>query len=349
MSDSIPKTQIAAVFDKHDGPIEIREIPVPEIGDNDILVKIHYSGVCHTDLHAWKGDFPIKAKNPPLVGGHEGAGEVVKIGRDVKNFKVGDRAGIKWLNGSCLTCEQCRQGHENTCSVTKLSGLTHDGTFQQYAAVKATEATPIPKDIELAKAAPILCAGLTVYRALKEANVQAGQFIAIPGAGGGLGSFAIQYATAMGLRVVAIDHGSKEEHCKKLGAEVFIDAFKEDLVDQVVKYTDGGPQGVLCIAAQPKTMSQATDYVRTQGTVVLIALPKDGYCNINVFWAVVKCITVKGSYVGCRQDAIEALDFLRRGKIDVPIEVLPLKELPNVFDKMDKGELKGRVVLDLTK
>uniref|UniRef100_A0A1I7SHF4 PKS_ER domain-containing protein n=1 Tax=Bursaphelenchus xylophilus TaxID=6326 RepID=A0A1I7SHF4_BURXY len=222
----VPEKQIACVFDKHNGPIEVREIPVPEVGNNDVLVKILYSGVCHTDLHAWKGDFPIPAKEPPLVGGHEGAGIVVKIGANVKNFKVGDRAGIKWLNGSCLVCEQCRKGKENTCSVTKLSGLTHDGSFQQFAVVKATEATPIPEDLDLAKAAPILCAGVTVYKALKESNAKPGQFIAIPGAGGGLGSFAIQYANSMGLRVVAIDHPSKKEHCLSLGAEVFLDAFQ---------------------------------------------------------------------------------------------------------------------------
>jgi propanol-preferring alcohol dehydrogenase len=349
-TEEIPKMQKAAVFDEVGGPINIKEIPVPECGPDDILVKIKYSGVCHTDLHVWLGDFPVETKGP-LVGGHEGAGVVVKAGSNVTNFKVGDYAGIKWINSTCLACEQCKRGFETTCSKAVNSGLGVNGTFQQYCIGKATEAASLPKDIDLAKAAPILCAGVTVYKALRESNVYSGQIVAITGAGGGLGSLAIQYAKAMGLRVLAIDMAEKEEHCKKLGAEFFVDPIKagDNLVKIIQDLTNGGPHAVINIATSDKPIAQACEYVRTKGTVVLVSLPKDGKVNADVFWMVFRALTVKGSYVGSRQDADEAIDFLKRGLIDFPYEILPLESLPSVYDRMRKGTISGRVVLDLWK
>jgi propanol-preferring alcohol dehydrogenase len=217
---SIPETQWAQVAEKIGGPLFYKQIPVPKPGPVQILVKVSHSGVCHTDLHAMMGHWPIPVKMP-LVGGHEGAGVVVAKGSLVKDFEIGDHAGIKWLNGSCSECEFCRQSHTPQCADAQLSGYTVDGTFQQYAVGKATHASKIPKDIPLAAAAPILCAGITVYKGLKESGVRAGQTVAIVGAGGGLGSLAQQYAKAMGLRVVAIDGGDeKRAMCEQLGTEV---------------------------------------------------------------------------------------------------------------------------------
>ena len=173
------------------------------------MIHVKYSGVCHTDLHAWKGDWPLATKLP-LVGGHEGAGVVVGMGENVKGWKIGDFAGIKWLNGSCMSCEFCQQGAEPNCGEADLSGYTHDGSFEQYATADAVQAAKIPAGTDLANVAPILCAGVTVYKALKTADLAAGQWVAISGAGGGLGSLAVQYARAMGLRVVAIDGGDEK-------------------------------------------------------------------------------------------------------------------------------------------
>ncbi|CAI4692534.1 ADM_collapsed_G0042540.mRNA.1.CDS.1 [Saccharomyces cerevisiae] len=214
---AIPKTQKGVIFYENKGKLHYKDIPVPEPKPNEILINVKYSGVCHTDLHAWHGDWPLPVKLP-LVGGHEGAGVVVKLGSNVKGWKVGDLAGIKWLNGSCMTCEFCESGHESNCPDADLSGYTHDGSFQQFATADAIQAAKIQQGTDLAEVAPILCAGVTVYKALKEADLKAGDWVAISGAAGGLGSLAVQYATAMGYRVLGIDAGEeKEKLFKKLG------------------------------------------------------------------------------------------------------------------------------------
>jgi propanol-preferring alcohol dehydrogenase len=220
MSPNIPDMQWAQVIEQKGGPPVYKEIPVPKPGPDEVLIKVRYSGVCHTDLHAMKGDWPLPLKQP-LVGGHEGAGIVVAKGELAKGIEIGDHAGIKWLNGSCLACEFCKTSDEPLCPDAELSGYTVDGTFQQYAIGKAAHVSKLPKEVALDAVAPILCAGVTVYKGLKESGAKPGQTVAIVGAGGGLGSLAQQYAKAMGLRVIAIDGGDeKRGMCEQLGAEV---------------------------------------------------------------------------------------------------------------------------------
>lgn len=220
MSPTIPDKQWAQVIEKKGGPPVYKQIPVPKPGPDEVLVQIKYSGVCHTDMHAMNGDWPLPLKLP-LVGGHEGAGVVVSKGELAKGVEVGDHAGIKWLNGSCLSCEFCKTADEPLCAEPQLSGYTVDGTFQQYAIGKAAHVSKLPKDVPLDAVAPILCAGITVYKGLKESGARPGQMVAIVGAGGGLGSLAQQYAKAMGLRVVGVDGGDeKRAMCEKLGSEV---------------------------------------------------------------------------------------------------------------------------------
>lgn len=217
---TLPETQWAQVVEKKGGPPIYKQIPVPKPGPDEVLVNIKYSGVCHTDLHAMKGDWPLPLKMP-LVGGHEGAGIVVAKGDMASGIEIGDHAGIKWLNGSCLACEFCKTADEPLCAEQKLSGYTVDGTFQQYAIGKAAHVIKLPKDVAFDAIAPILCAGITVYKGLKESGARPGQTVAIVGAGGGLGSLAQQYAKAMGLRVIAIDGGDeKRAMCEQLGSEV---------------------------------------------------------------------------------------------------------------------------------
>ncbi|KAF6010808.1 alcohol dehydrogenase [Brettanomyces bruxellensis] len=347
---TIPKTQKAMVFYKNGGPLKYEDIPVPKPKPSEILINVRYSGVCHTDLHAWKGDWPLPTKLP-LVGGHEGAGVVVACGSEVKNFKVGDYAGIKWLNGSCMGCEYCMQGAEPNCPKADLSGYTHDGSFQQYATADAVQAAHIPQGTDLAAAAPILCAGVTVYKALKTADLRPGQWVAISGAGGGLGSLAVQYAKAMGLRVVGIDGGSeKKELATKLGAEEFIDFTQvSDVVKEMQNVTNGGPHGVINVSVSPRAMSQSVEYVRTLGKVVLVGLPADAVVQTKVFDHVIKSIQIRGSYVGNREDTAEALDFFERGLVHSPIKVVGLSDLPKVFSLMEKGKIAGRYVLDTSK
>lgn len=347
---SIPKIQKAVVFDTNGGPLVYKDIEVPKPKPTEILIHVKYSGVCHTDLHAWKGDWPLATKLP-LVGGHEGAGVVVAKGEQVKNFEVGDLAGIKWLNGSCMSCEFCEEGFESNCAKADLSGYTHDGSFQQYATADAVQAARIPKGTDLAEVAPILCAGVTVYKALKTANLRAGKWVCISGAGGGLGTLAIQYGKAMGLQVLAIDGGEdKGKLCKSLGADAFVDFTKsKDMVKDIQEITKGGPHGVINVSVSEKAISQSCDYVRPCGTVVLVGLPAGAVCKSQVFSHVVKSISIKGSYVGNRADTSEAIEFFARKKVKSPIKVVGLSELPRIYEEMEKGAILGKYVVDTDK
>ena len=263
-----------------------KKIPVPKPGPDDVLVAVKYSGVCHTDLHAMNGDWPLPTKMP-LVGGHEGAGVVVARGDLVKDVELGEHVGIKWLNGSCNSCSYCRQAEEPLCPKPQLSGYTVDGSFQQYAVAKAVHVARIPKDVNLEAISPILCAGLTVYKALKESQARPGQTVAVVGAGGGLGSLALQYAKAMGLHVVAIDGGEeKRKMCMELGASVYVDfGATKDLVQDVKNTTEDGfgPHAVIVLAASERPFQQATEYVRSRGTVACVGLPANAYLKAPVF------------------------------------------------------------------
>ncbi|KAK3304388.1 dehydrogenase-like protein [Chaetomium strumarium] len=348
----IPSEQWAQVVEKSGGPVVYKKIPVQKPGPDEVLVNVKYSGVCHTDLHAMMGDWPLATKLP-LVGGHEGAGVVVAKGELVTDIEVGDYAGIKWLNGSCLACSFCMQADEPLCPHALLSGYTVDGSFQQYAIAKAAHVARIPKDVDLEAVAPVLCAGITVYKGLKESGARPGQWVAIVGAGGGLGSMAIQYAKAMGMHVIGIDGGEeKRQSCKTLGAAAYVDFMtSKDLVSEVKAATpDGlGPHAVLLLAVSEKPFQQATEYVRSRGSVICIGLPAKAFLKAPVFDTVIRMISIKGSYVGNRQDTQEALDFFQRGLVKVPFKTVGLSELQNVYDLMKAGKIVGRYVVDTSR
>ncbi|GAA5978848.1 hypothetical protein JCM11641_003585 [Rhodosporidiobolus odoratus] len=351
----IPQEATAVVFKEQNGPILIdkkHKVTQPkDLKPGEVLVKIAYSGVCHTDLHAWKGDWPA-APTLPLVGGHEGAGHVVAIAEGTNTtVKVGDAVGIKWLADSCLNCDVCREGQEATCTLAQMHGYTVDGSFQQYAVSYARHLTPIPDGLDLAIAAPILCAGVTVWKAIKQSNTKAGDYVVISGAGGGLGSLAVQYATAIGLRVVGIDSGEEK---KKLlctyGVDDFIDfrahSGPGELIAEVKRVCGGlGPHAAIIAAAGGAAYNEALEYIRPHGTLVAVGLPPDTYIKANVFWTVFKALRIVGSYVGNRQDAIEALDFAVRGKVKPQIVVEPIDNVESVYHRMENGQISGRIVL----
>ncbi|KAM0421401.1 hypothetical protein ACHAPT_010755 [Fusarium lateritium] len=347
----IPKEQWAQVLEQVGGPVQYKQIPVPKPASDEVLINIKYSGVCHTDLHAVNGDWPLQSKMP-LVGGHEGAGVVVARGELVNDIEIGDHVGIKWLHGSCMSCEQCRQSNESLCSTASLSGYTVDGSFQQYAVGKAAHVARIPKDCDLAAVAPILCAGLTVYKALKSSGARPGQHVAIAGAGGGLGVFAIQYAKAMGLHVTALDGGEeKRKVCLELGADTFVDfRTSKDTVADIRNASGGsGPDAVLLLAASEKPFQEASQYVKSKGTIVCVGLPANAFVKAPVFDTVVREINIKGSYVGNRQDTAEAIEFFRQGFIKAPFKIVGLSELQSVYDLMQKGGIAGRYVVDTSR
>ncbi|THU82034.1 GroES-like protein [Dendrothele bispora CBS 962.96] len=354
---NIPKTQKAAVVEKTGAPLQIRnDWPVKQQKDlapGECLVKLDCSGACHTDLHAAIGDWPVPPVTP-LIGGHEGVGIIVAIGDNTSNspVKLGDRVGIKWLADSCLNCEHCRKGREQNCPHAKLSGYTVDGTFQEYVVSYVNHVTPIPEGFPSDAAASILCAGVTVYRAIKYSQTNPGDWIVLPGAGGGLGHLSVQYARVCGLRVIAIDTGAEKKNlCLKLGAEKFID-FKEskDIVADVRNATGGeGAHAAVVTSSAPGGYTQATEYLRSGGTLMCVGLPGDSKLVTSIFFTVFKSLNILGSYVGNRQDAREALDIAARGDVKVHFSVKPLAELKSVYDGMHHGTVAGRIVLDMTK
>jgi len=353
MAANVPKKQMAQVIEKTGGPVQFKEIDVQQPGPDEVLINIKYSGVCHTDLHAVNGDWPLPTKLP-LVGGHEGAGVVVAKGDLVEDIEIGEHAGVKWINGTCLACDFCQQADEPLCSKALLSGYTVDGSFQQYCIAKAAHVARLHKDIPLDAVAPVLCAGITVYKGLKESGAKPGQTVAIVGAGGGLGSLAQQYAKAMGLRTIAIDSGDeKKKMCmEQLGSYAFVDFAKSNnVVKEVQEATEDGlgPHAVILVAVNEKPFQQAAEYVRPRGSVVCIGLPAGAYLKAPVFESVIKMVTIKGSYVGNRKDTAEALEFYRRGVIKAPFKVVGLSELQKVYDLMHQGQIAGRYVLDTSK
>ncbi|KIY64550.1 GroES-like protein [Cylindrobasidium torrendii FP15055 ss-10] len=351
---TIPKTQTVALVEKSGGTVAIKnDWPVTQqnqLKPGECLVKIQATGCCHTDLHAALGDWPLKAKSP-LIGGHEGVGIIVAIGDNtISDRKVGDRVGIKWLADSCLNCEQCRNGREQNCPDAKLSGFTVDGTFSEYCVSFCNHVSPIPEGFSSAEAASILCAGVTVYRAIKYSQTQHGDWIVLPGAGGGLGHLAVQYAKVRGLRVIAIDSGEeKKKLCLDLGADAWID-FKEtkDIVAAVKAATGGeGAHSAIVTTAHPSGYTQAVDYLRGGGTLMAVGLPGEAKLEASIFFTVFKSISILGSYVGNRQDAYEALDIAARGQVKVHYVCKRLPELKATYEGLKEGTVAGRVVFDL--
>ncbi|CAD6197453.1 unnamed protein product [Caenorhabditis auriculariae] len=249
-----------------------------------------------------------------------------------------------------MSCEFCKSGCEPCCPHLQSYGFDRDGTFQEYVVVRGVDAARIAPATDMAQAAPILCGGVTVYKALKEAKLQAGQIVAVTGAGGGLGSLAIQYAKAMGLRVFAIDHDNKKEHCLELGAEWFLDGFQDGqkIVKDVREITNGGPHGVVSLAVAKAPMEQAMEYIRKNGTVVYVGLPKDSKVTFDTAPFIFNANKIVGSIVGNRLDVDEALEFVSRGVVKVPLELIKLEDVERIYREMLDGTIKSRAVIDFS-
>ncbi|OSM96135.1 zinc-dependent alcohol dehydrogenase [Lonsdalea populi] len=334
----------AAVAKAFGQPLVIEQVPVPEVGPGQILVKIAATGVCHTDLHAVEGDWPVKP-NPPFIPGHEGVGHVVKIGAGVTHLKEGDRVGVPWLYSACGHCDYCLDGWETLCEKQQNSGYSVNGSFAEYCLADADYVGILPDDVEFNEIAPILCAGVTVYKGLKMTDTKPGDWVVISGIGG-LGHLAVQYAKAMGLNVAAVDiDDSKLEFAKRLGATVTVNAKNTDPVAYLKKEI-GGAHGVLVTAVSPKAFEQAIGMARRGGTIALNGLPP-GKFDLSIFDMVLDGITVRGSIVGTRKDLQESLDFASKGKVKANIAVEPLENINDIFARMHAGKIEGRIVIDL--
>lgn len=334
----------AAVVNHFHEKLEIKEMPIPDIGYGEILVKIKACGVCHTDLHAAHGDWPVKPKLP-LIPGHEGVGVVEKVGPGVTSIKVGDRVGIPWLYSACGECDYCLTGWETLCKNQLNAGYSVDGGYAEYCKAPAAYVAKIPDNLSFEEVAPIFCAGVTTYKALKVANVNPGEWVAIYGIGG-LGHIALQYAKAMGMNVAAVDiQDDKLELAKELGADLTINGKNVDPAEAIQEAV-GGAHGAVSVAVTKKAFEQAYRSVRRGGSLVVVGLPNDEL-PLPIFDTVLNGVSVKGSIVGTRKDLQEALEFAARGKVKAIVETQPLEKINEIFDRMVKGQINGRVVLTL--
>jgi len=340
----MPNMMKAAVVRDFNKPLVIEQMPIPDPADDQILVRFAATGVCHTDLHAARGDWPVKP-SPPFIPGHEGVGYVAKAGRSVKRLKEGDRVGVPWLHTACGYCSHCRTGWETLCGSQQNTGYSVNGSFAEYGLADPDFVGILPDKLDFGPAAPVLCAGVTVYKGLKETEVNPGEWVMISGIGG-LGHMAVQYAKAMGMHVVAVDVSeSKLTLASQLGADVTVDAREPDAVARVQKEV-GGVHGALVTAVSPKAMEQAFHMLRSKGTMSLVGLPPS-MISLPVFDTVLKRITVRGSIVGTRQDLEESIGFAADGKVASHFSWDKLENINDIFARMEEGKIDGRVVIDL--
>ena len=333
----------AAVLHGYGQPLQLEQVPVPAVGPGQILVKVAACGVCHTDLHATDGDWPVKA-TLPLIPGHEGVGTIVVVGAGVTHVHEGDRVGVPWLYTACGHCEYCYSGWETLCHAQQNTGYSVQGSFADYVLADPDYVGLIPDALSFIEAAPILCAGVTVYKGLKETEVKPGEWVVISGIGG-LGHLAVQYAKAMGMYVAAVDISpEKLQLAKEVGADFVIDATKEDPA-AVVQAKLGGAQGVLVTAVSRTAFAQGVGMLRRRGTLALVGLPPGDF-PVDIFDVTLNCKTIRGSIVGTRQDLTESLAFAAEGKVKVHCHTERLENINQVFTDLKAGQIEGRVVLD---
>ncbi|MGA9014226.1 MAG: alcohol dehydrogenase AdhP [Acetobacteraceae bacterium] len=341
----MPKLMKAAVVHAFGKPLAIEEVAIPAPGPGEVLVKIVATGVCHTDVHAADGDWPVKP-TPPFIPGHEGTGMVAALGGGVANLKEGDPVGIAWLHDACGLCEYCITGWETLCEAQHNSGYSVNGSFAEYAVGSAAYVARLPERPDFAALAPILCAGVTTYKGLKETEARPGEWVAISGIGG-LGHIAVQYAKAMGLHVVALDvTDDKLALARNAGADVTVNARSPDAAAQVLQATGGGAHGVLVTAVSPPAFAQALRFARRRGTVSLVGLPPGEFAT-PIFDVVLKRITIRGSIVGTREDLAEAIAFAAEGKVHSHIKLAQLEDINGIFSDLKTGNVDGRMVITM--
>lgn len=334
----------AAVVDQFTTPLQIKDVPKPSAGLGQLLVRIKACGVCHTDLHAAHGDWPVKPKLP-LIPGHEGVGVIEEVGEGVAHLQVGDRVGIPWLYSACGYCEYCLTGRETLCLSQQNAGYSVDGSYAEYCLADADYVVKIPDNLDFIEAAPLFCAGVTTYKALKVSEAKPGDWVAIFGVGG-LGHLAVQYAKAMGLNVIAVDtHDDKLTLAEDLGANRSINPLKEDAAVYIQREL-GGVHASICTAVSKQAFDQAYRAVRRGGSCVAVGLPPEKM-EIPIFDTVLNGVKVVGSIVGSRRDLQETLQFAAEGKVKAITETRHLDEINEIFSEMESGAINGRIVLDM--
>ncbi len=334
-------TMKAAVVPQLGAKLEVRELDVPTPGPGQVLVKMEASGLCHTDIHAAHGDWPVKP-NPPFIPGHEGVGIVTEAGPGAVLHKPGDRVAIAWLGYACGHCDQCVSGWETLCLSQQNSGYSIDGAYAEYALADDRYVVSVPDEVSSFDAAPLSCAGVTTFKAIKIAGLQPGETASIVGIGG-LGHLALQYAHVLGARVIAVDvEGAKLDLARALGADYTVNAKTTDPVQAIADH--GGADVAVVTAASARTFEQAYASLRRGGRLVCVGLPADDQITISVFDTVLNGKSVIGSIVGTRKDLSDVFALHAAGRTRVIAEARQLQDVNACFDEVLSGHIPARLV-----
>ena len=334
-------TMRAAVVEDFTRPLVVQEVARPTAGHGEIVVRMETSGLCHTDIHAAHGDWPVKP-SPPFIPGHEGVGIVVQVGDGVAEVALGDRVAMPWLGYACGTCDYCVSGWETLCLEQRNMGYSMDGGFAEYVKAYGRYVVKVPPGVEPVDAAPLTCAGVTTYKAVKVAGTRPSDLVAIFGVGG-LGHLAVQYARIAGGRVVAVDlQDEKLALAQELGAEFTVNAAKEDPIEAIQRL--GGADQAIALAVSPRAFEQAYGSLRRGGKLVFVGLPADNTIELPIFETVLNGITVVGSIVGTRVDLREVFELHAAGLTRVITEVRSLSSVNEAIDDVEAGRVPARVV-----
>jgi alcohol dehydrogenase, propanol-preferring len=338
----------AAVLNEFKTPLSLEEVALPKLVQEEVLIEVEVCGVCHSDLHVAEGDWQHFARivKKPLILGHEIIGRVVERGAQVQGVEVGDRVGVPWVHWTCGQCELCREGNENLCTKQRITGVMVDGGYAQFTKAPASHVVKIPKELSSEQAAPLLCAGVTVHRALKQTKLRAGQRLAVFGIGG-LGHIAVQLGLAAGAEVTAIDVSEEKlALARSLGASRTLNAATTKVVKEVRGF--GGVHLALVASATKSAYDTAFACVRPTGTLLVVGLPAQDLVFPPIVMAASE-IHIKASSVGTREDLREVLAMGASGAVHCHVTTRPLQEVQNVLGELSRGEVSGRVVLRVQK
>ena len=334
----------AAILREYKLPLAIEETEAPQPRPDEVLIKVEACGVCHSDLHIAEGDWThlLRIIKRPLIPGHEVVGRVVARGDAVNNLEIGDRVGVAWTHWTCGECELCREGRENLCSSQMITGATVDGGFAELMNARASHALKVPDALTSDEAAPLFCAGVTVYHAIKSSGIKPGQRLALFGIGG-LGHLALQIAKCFGAKVIAIDVAEdKLDLARRLGADIGMNAATDEVVKQIRKM--GGAHVAVVTSAAKAAYDQAFYAVRSGGTLMVVGMPAE---DLSFPAIMMREMRIMSSATGTREDLREVLELAASGRVHCKVETRPLEHVNDVFDEMRQGKITGRVVLAL--
>ena len=337
----MPKMKVVQVS-KAGGNFELVERNIPEPGRNQVRIKVEACGICHSDAVVKEGYWP--GIQYPRVPGHEIAGRIDAVGADVTNWKPGQRVGVGWHGGHDFTCEACRRGDFINCKNEKITGITHDGGYQEYMISPAEAVAAIPDDLAAADAAPLLCAGITVFNALRNSGARAGDLVAVQGIGG-LGHLGIQYARQMGFRTIAIGRGKdKEALARKLGAWHYVDTAAGDPVAELQKF--GGARIILATAPDSKSMAALFDGLSVNGEMVVVGATQDPI-PVTPIQLIRGRKALQGWASGIATDSEDTMQFSTLTGVRPMIEKFPLEKAAEAYEQMISGRVRFRVVLTM--